>query len=109
MQCHVILQKHYTTLTGISPLIAEEICYRASIDGNDARTVPDENASVHLYHTFKRLIEQAIEGNFSPNIIYHGEEPVEYAVVPLTQYGPDYHSETFESGTKMLRLIMHPK
>ena len=37
------------------------------------------------------------EGNFSPNIIYHGEEPVEYAVVPLTQYGPDYHSETFES------------
>lgn len=25
----------YSSLTGLSPLIAEEICYRASIDGND--------------------------------------------------------------------------
>ena len=99
----------YTTLTGISPLIAEEICYRASIDGNDAAQSLDENASVHLYHTFKRLIEQVQEGNFSPNIIYHGEEPVEYAVVPLTQYGPDYHSETFESVSEMLETYYASK
>ena len=99
----------YTTLTGISPLIAEEICYRASIDGNDAAQSLDENASVHLYHTFKRLIEQVQGGNFSPNIIYHGEEPVEYAVVPLTQYGPDYHCETFESVSEMLETYYASK
>ena len=99
----------YTTLTGISPLIAEEICYRASIDGNDAAQSLDENASVHLYHTFKRLIEQVQEEKFSPNIIYHGEEPVEYAVVPLTQYGPDYHSETFESVSEMLETYYASK
>ena len=64
----------YTTLTGISPLIAEEICYRASIDGNDAAQSLDENASVHLYHTFKRLVEQVQEEKFSPNIIYASKE-----------------------------------
>ena len=60
---------------------------------------------IHL----KRLIEQVQEGNFSPNIIYHGEEPVEYAVVPLTQYGPDYHSETFESVSEMLETYYASK
>ena len=45
----------------------------------------------------------------SPNIIYHGEEPVEYAVVPLTQYGPDYHSETFESVSEMLETYYASK
>ncbi len=44
---------NYTTLTGISPLIAEEICYRASIDGNDSAQSLDENEAVHLYHEFQ--------------------------------------------------------
>ena len=76
---------------------------------NDAAQSLDENASVHLYHTFKRLIEQVQEEKFSPNIIYHGEEPVEYAVVPLTQYGPDYHCETFESVSEMLETYYASK
>lgn len=70
----------YSSLTGLSPLIAEEICYRASIDGNDPALSLDETACVHLYHTFKRLMEQIQEGDFTPNIIYRGNEPVEYAV-----------------------------
>ena len=37
----------YSSLTGLSPLIAEEICYRASIDGNDPASLLDETACVH--------------------------------------------------------------
>ena len=92
----------YTSLTGLSPLIAEEICYRASIDGNDAAASLDGNACLHLYHTFRRLMEQVQEGDFTPNIIYRGEEPVEYAVLPLTQFGPEYHSEEFPTVSAML-------
>ena len=99
----------YTTLTGISPLIAEEICYRASVDGSDAAQSLDENAATHLYHTFRRLIEQIQEGDFTPNIIYRDEEPVEYAVVPLTKYGPEYHSETFASVSEMLETYYASK
>ena len=92
----------YTTLTGISPLIAEEICYRASIDGSDSAQSLDENEATHLYYTFHRLIEQVQEEDFTPSIIYRDDEPVEYAVLPLTQYGPEYHCQTFESVSEML-------
>ena len=92
----------YSTLTGLSPLIAEEICYRASIDGSDAAQSLNETAATHLYHTFPRLMEQVTEGDVTPNIIYRDNEPVEYSVLPLTQYGNEYHSETFSTVSSML-------
>lgn len=92
----------YTSLTGLSPLISEEICYRASIDGSDAALSLNETACIHLYHTFKRLIDQVKEGDFTPNIIYRGQEPVEYAVLPLTQFGAEYHSQEFPTVSAML-------
>ena len=36
----------YSSLTGISPVVAEEICFRASIDGSDAAQSLDEGAFV---------------------------------------------------------------
>ena len=99
----------YSTLTGLSPLIAEEICYRASIDGNDPAQSLSETAAIHLYHTFRRLMEQVQEGDFTPNIIYRNEEPVEYAVLPLTQFGSEYHSVTFESVSSMLETYYASK
>ena len=83
----------YTSLTGMSPVMAEEICYRASIDGSDASQSLDEAACTHLYHTFLRLMEQIRNREFTPNIVYRGEEPVEYGVFPYQQFGSEYRSE----------------
>ena len=99
----------YTSLTGMSPVMAEEICYRASIDGSDAAQSLDEAARVHLYHTFRRLMDQVVEGDFSPNIVYRGEEPVEYGVFAFQQYGPEYHSVEFESVSQMLETYYATK
>ena len=74
----------------------------ATLTGCQAALSLDETACVHLYHTFKRLMEQIQEGDFTPNIIYRGNEPVEYAVLPLTQFGPEYHSVEFETVSSML-------
>lgn len=92
----------YTSLTGLSPVIAEEICFRASIDGSDAAQSLEPAAGIHLYHTFLRMMEQVKKGDFTPNIIYRGEEPVEYSVLPLTQYGGEYRSQDFDSVSVML-------
>ena len=92
----------YTSLTGLSPVIAEEICYRASIDGSDAAQSLDDTAILHLYHTFLRMMEDVTACRFQPNIIYRDDEPVEYAVFPLTQFGPEYHTVFFESVSEML-------
>lgn len=99
----------YSSLTGLSPVVAEEICYRASIDGSDAAQSLDEAAQVHLYHTFSRLMEQVKECDFTPNIVFRGEEPVEYGVFLFQQYGAEYHAETFDSVSAMLETYYAKK
>lgn len=99
----------YTSLTGLSPVIAEEICYRASIDGSDAAQSLTETAGIHLYHTFQRLMELVQEGAFTPHIIYREDTPVEYAVLPLTQYGSEYRIQEFDSVSSMLEAYYATK
>ncbi len=113
---HTVLKKPcniskaiYSTLTGLSPVIAEEICYRASIDGSEAALSLDQKAGVHLYHTLRRLMEQVLEGDFTPVIIYRDEEPVEYCAVPLTQYGSEYETRAFDSVSSMLETYYASK
>lgn len=106
--CH-ISKAIYSTLTGLSPVIAEELCYRASIDGSEAAVSLDQTAGIHLYHTLHRLMEQVLEGDFTPSIIYRDEEPVEYSAVPLTQYGSEYETRTFDSVSSMLETYYASK
>ena len=70
---------------------------------------PCNISRVHLYHTFRRLMDQVVEGDFSPNIVYRGEEPVEYGVFAFQQYGPEYHSVEFESVSQMLETYYATK
>ena len=76
----------YTSLTGFSPLMGEELCHRASLDGGRPTDALTALERTHLYHTFRRMMDDVREGNFSPVTIFRGKEPVEFAAIPLTQY-----------------------
>ena len=76
----------YSTYTGISPVIANEICHRASIDGDQATDALSEDAALHLYHNFSWMMEDVTACNFSPNIIMNGKEPVEFSAFHLSIY-----------------------
>ena len=92
----------YTSLTGLSPAAAEEICFRASVDGSEPVDSLSQEARLHLYHTFRRFMEDVEEGSFSPNIVYNQEgEPVEFAAVTLTKYGQN-PVKTFDSISQVL-------
>lgn len=86
----------YTSITGISPLIAEEVCYRAGIDGGIPTDGLEDVERVHLAHTFLRMVDDIRDGHFEPNIIYKGKEPVEFACFPLSQY-QDYRAVSYPS------------
>lgn len=86
----------YTSITGISPLMAEEVCYRAGIDGGIPTDGLEDVERVHLAHTFLRMVDDIRDGNFEPNIIYKGKEPVEFACFPLSQY-QDYRAVSYPS------------
>ena len=76
----------YNHFTGISPIMAEEICYLASVDADLPAADLSEAALTHLYRTFTLTMEDVAEGNFSPNIVYEGDTPVEFSALPLTCY-----------------------
>lgn len=76
----------YTTYTGLSPIIAQELCYRAGIDADMPANVLEETSLQALYETLSAMMNQTAAGNFSPVIVYDGREPLEYAAFPLTLY-----------------------
>ena len=86
----------YTSITGISPLMAEEVCYRAGIDGGIPTDGLEDVERVHLAHTFLRMVDDIRDEHFEPNIIYKGKEPVEFACFPLSQY-QDYRAVSYPS------------
>ncbi len=81
----------YSHFTGISPLISQEICYRAGIDGDSSTAyfTEAEDGSDGLekrFEVFSFRMNQIKEGDFRPVIAYDKGAPTEYAAFPLTMY-----------------------
>ena len=91
----------YTSLTGISPLVANEVCHRASLDGEASVSSLTEIACTHLFHTFELLMEDIKCASFIPNIIYKNEEPIEFCAISLSCYEELSHKE-YDSISKVL-------
>ncbi len=98
----------YTSLTGLSPLVSEEICHRASIDSSMSTSGLTDPEKLHLYGTFHRLIEDISEHRFSPEIAYRGREPVEFSAIRLSCYS-DCRIQPFESISDVLRTYYAEK
>ena len=93
----------YGSYTGISPILAQEICYRAGVDGEASTAALSIEESNSLYNSFDALMTQVKEGNFAPHIAYTGKQPVEFAAIPLTLYtkGSD-HIVPYDSMSRLL-------
>lgn len=76
----------YSGYTGISPILAQEVCYEAGIDGELPTAALSELQYQALYGAFDRKVMAIKSGNFAPNIAYTGSQPVEFAAFPLTMY-----------------------
>ena len=99
----------YHTCTGISPVMANEICCQASLDGAAIAQSLTENERLHLCRTFLRFMEQVKNAEFSPHMIYQGEEPQEYAAFPMDQYSDAYTQKAFSSMSELLETYYASK
>lgn len=91
----------YTGFTGISPVVAEEIC---SVSGTDSELPPkelSEDVLIHLYKQFTLFFEQVTLGQFTPQVYYAEKEPKEFCCLPLTHLS-HYQAETFSSVSALL-------
>lgn len=94
----------YSSYTGLSPIIAQEICYRAGIDADMPANVLAGASSEPLqavYDTILSMINDVLSGSFTPSIIYKDKEPIEFAALPLTLY-TDMKTQVFDSVSTVL-------
>lgn len=77
----------YTSLTGISPVVANEVAVRADVDGGMSTASLSMDDKEKVYKAFSDMMEDVKEERYIPNIAYNGYEPREFAAILLTGYG----------------------
>ena len=77
----------YSSLTGFSPVMAEELLFRSGLDSSMPASSFTEDELMHLYNNFLWLTDSIKSGGFKPNMILKNNAPVEFAAIELTQYG----------------------
>lgn len=91
----------YTSLTGISPVVAEEICFLAGLDSALPPSELSDDLMTHLYRQFSLFLDQVREENFHPTIYHRNNEPQEFASVPLTHL-EGYACQEFDTISQVL-------
>lgn len=92
----------YTTLTGFSPIMSEEILYRAKINSDIPANVLDKSEVENIYSELCKLISDIKAEKYEPAIYLNGKEPVEFSAVNLSVYS-DKDVENNESVSYILR------
>ena len=77
----------YSSYTGLSPIIAQEICYRSGVDADKSAIALDTAESIAVYRAFSDVMDLIRNGSFSPVVVYEDDAPKEYASIPLNLYG----------------------
>lgn len=92
----------YNSFTGISPVVAEEICSISGVDSDIPAKDMNEDILAHLYRQFTYFFESVKSGAFHPVIYYEGKLPKEFAAIPLTHLA-DYEAVSFDSMSQVIR------
>lgn len=98
----------YCAYTGLSPVMAQEICFRAGLDGDIPGSAQEPESLEKLYEVFLSLLKQIAGGDFSPNIIYDRKTPIEFAALPLTLYA-DKEAVSYDSISEVLERYYEEK
>lgn len=100
----------YTSYTGLSPILAQELCFEAGLDGDTPASAYTSEQLIALYTAFSAMTAKAAQGKFAPGIVYQQKAPVEYAAFPLTLYNDaTHHSVPFPSMSSLLEAYYAQK
>lgn len=103
-----LIKAIYSSFTGISPLIASEICHRAGVDGDLPTASFTEEQLLHIANHFCWFMDEIKGHQYTPVIVRKGKEPIEFSSVNLTQYS-DYDVQTYEKISSVLEVYYAEK
>ncbi len=100
----------YGGFKGVSPVMANEICYEAGIDAdrplNDLEDADKEKMAARLM----KLADDIAGGRFKPCIAYKGGKPLEFAAMELTMYNTaDTRLDHMDSVSALLEKFYREK
>ncbi|MCR5418442.1 MAG: NFACT family protein [Lachnospiraceae bacterium] len=93
----------YQSFRGISPIMAQEICYRSGIDGDRGFDAADAEHKSKLVLTIWKLLSRIRSGEFSPCIVQAKEDgaPVEFGAFPYEIYAGE-ETRSYESMSEVV-------
>lgn len=91
----------YTSFTGFSPAISQELCYRAGLDSDQSAAALNDAQQEALWKSFDALLQTLRDAAFSPCIVYEHQAPVEFAAILLSRYTAE-QTKTFPSISQVL-------
>lgn len=83
---HPLFKALYGSFSGISPILAQELCYEAGLDGELPAASLTGTDFQNLYKVFSGMVSKICSCEFSPNIAYENGKPAEFCALPLTLY-----------------------
>lgn len=98
----------YTSFTGISPVVAEDICSLAGVDSQVTAPALTDDSLAHLYRQFSYYMEPIRSGDYRPVIYYDGKDPKEFGAVLLSHY-TQYDTKEFDSISQVLKTYYADK
>ena len=98
----------YMSLTGISPLLAVQLCVAAGVEADRPIAALEETEVTALYVQLQKLCERIEKGEYTPLIVYQDQAPVEFASVPLPSY-EDCEIRSFASISEVLETYYAQK
>ena len=101
-----IFKALYGCFAGISPVLAQELCHEAGLDGDLPAAALEDHAYQALFRALSDMVNAVLEERFTPNIAYTGGRPVEFCALPLKMYD---HTVTFETMSGLLETYYAEK
>lgn len=98
----------YTSFTGVSPVVAEEVCSLSGVDSSVTPKELSEDILKHVYNQFNIFFLAVKENQFSPAIYYDGKEPKEFSALTLTHFD-GYAQREFSSISEVLETYYASK
>lgn len=98
----------YTSFTGISPVIAEDICFLAGLDSQLPASELNEDTLLHLFRQFSYYMDDIRGCHFHPCIYYDGTSPKDFGAVALSHFS-NYTKQEFTSISEVLNTYYATK
>ncbi|MBO4847502.1 MAG: NFACT family protein [Lachnospiraceae bacterium] len=90
----------YSTYTGLSPMMANEICSQVEDAHGATDRLTDEDKH-KLYEVFDSLMKKVKENDYDPVILYENGMPKDYCMLPVKSYA-DSDQKHMDSASKLI-------